>query len=52
MPYATTDDGVRLYFEETGTGHPVIFVHEFAGDFTQLGAADAPFRQTLSRHCL
>ena len=32
MPYATTDDGVRLYFEETGTGHPVIFVHEFAGD--------------------
>jgi pimeloyl-ACP methyl ester carboxylesterase len=32
MPYATTDDGVRLYFEETGTGEPVIFVHEFAGD--------------------
>jgi pimeloyl-ACP methyl ester carboxylesterase len=32
MPYATTDDGVRLYFEETGSGHPVIFVHEFAGD--------------------
>jgi pimeloyl-ACP methyl ester carboxylesterase len=32
MPYATTDDGVRLYFEETGAGRPVIFVHEFAGD--------------------
>ena len=32
MPYATTDDGVRLYFEETGTGEPVVFVHEFAGD--------------------
>jgi pimeloyl-ACP methyl ester carboxylesterase len=32
MPYAKTDDGVRLYFEETGTGRPVIFVHEFAGD--------------------
>jgi len=32
MPYATTDDGVRLYFEETGAGHPVILVHEFAGD--------------------
>lgn len=32
MPYATTDDGVRLYFEETGSGHPLIFVHEFAGD--------------------
>jgi pimeloyl-ACP methyl ester carboxylesterase len=33
MPYATTDDGVRLYYEETGAGAPVIFVHEFAGDF-------------------
>jgi pimeloyl-ACP methyl ester carboxylesterase len=32
MPYAMTDDGVRLYFEETGAGHPVILVHEFAGD--------------------
>src|ERR1700753_2249040 len=32
MPYATTDDGVRLHFEETGSGHPVILVHEFAGD--------------------
>jgi pimeloyl-ACP methyl ester carboxylesterase len=32
MPYATTDDGVRLYFEETGFGRPLIFVHEFAGD--------------------
>ena len=32
MPYAITDDGVKLYFEETGSGKPVIFVHEFAGD--------------------
>jgi pimeloyl-ACP methyl ester carboxylesterase len=32
MPHATTDDGVRLYFEETGSGHPLILVHEFAGD--------------------
>jgi len=32
MPYATTDDGVKLYFEEVGTGTPVIFVHEFAAD--------------------
>ena len=32
MPYATTDDGVRLYYEETGSGTPVIFVHEYAGD--------------------
>lgn len=32
MPHATTDDGVKLYYEETGSGTPVIFVHEFAGD--------------------
>ena len=32
MPHLTTDDGVRLYYEETGAGTPVVFVHEFAGD--------------------
>ncbi|HWK47766.1 MAG TPA: alpha/beta fold hydrolase [Stellaceae bacterium] len=32
MPFATTDDGVQLYYEETGRGAPLIFVHEFAGD--------------------
>ena len=32
MAYATTDDGVRLYYEEAGEGPPVVFVHEFAGD--------------------
>jgi len=32
MAFATTDDGVRLYYEETGSGAPIIFVHEFAGD--------------------
>ena len=32
MPHATADDGVKLYYEETGSGTPVIFVHEFAGD--------------------
>src|SRR6201998_1204644 len=33
MPHATTDDGGRLYYEETGSGRPVIFVHEYAGDY-------------------
>jgi pimeloyl-ACP methyl ester carboxylesterase len=33
MPHATTNDGVKLYFEETGAGTPLIFVHEFAGDW-------------------
>jgi pimeloyl-ACP methyl ester carboxylesterase len=32
MPRATTDDGIRLYYEETGAGQPLILVHEFAGD--------------------
>jgi pimeloyl-ACP methyl ester carboxylesterase len=32
MAYATADDGVRLYYEDTGAGVPIVFVHEFAGD--------------------
>jgi pimeloyl-ACP methyl ester carboxylesterase len=32
MAYATTDDGVRLWYEDTGAGVPIVFVHEFAGD--------------------
>ena len=32
MPHITTDDGVKLYYEEAGRGAPVVFVHEFAGD--------------------
>jgi pimeloyl-ACP methyl ester carboxylesterase len=32
VPFALTDDGVRLHYEETGSGTPLIFVHEFAGD--------------------
>ena len=33
MPHATTDDGVKLYYEEAGSGTPIIFSHEFAGDY-------------------
>jgi proline iminopeptidase len=33
MPYATTPDRVRLYYEEAGSGTPILFVHEFAGDY-------------------
>jgi pimeloyl-ACP methyl ester carboxylesterase len=32
MPYAETDDRVRLFWEETGTGAPLLLIHEFAGD--------------------
>ncbi|MEM7252539.1 MAG: alpha/beta hydrolase [Pseudomonadota bacterium] len=33
MGSLTTDDGVSLYVEETGAGTPILFIHEFAGDF-------------------
>ena len=32
MPDIKTDDGVSLFYEEAGSGTPIIFVHEFAGD--------------------
>lgn len=33
MASITSDDGIKLYYEEAGDGTPVIFVHEFAGDY-------------------
>ncbi len=33
MPKIKTSDGVNLYYEEAGVGTPVVFVHEFAGDY-------------------
>ncbi|WP_299812093.1 alpha/beta hydrolase [Tardiphaga sp.] len=33
MPHVTTPDGTRLYYEEAGKGRPVVFVHEYAGDY-------------------
>jgi pimeloyl-ACP methyl ester carboxylesterase len=32
MPELATDDGVKLHYEEAGSGSPIVFVHEFAGD--------------------
>jgi len=32
MAFAETG-GVRLYYEQTGTGIPIVFVHEFADDY-------------------
>src|ERR1700750_957224 len=34
MPYAVASDNVRLYFEEAGSGTPILFLHEFAADHT------------------
>ena len=33
MATIKTDDGVQLYYEEAGEGTPMVFVHEFAGDY-------------------
>jgi pimeloyl-ACP methyl ester carboxylesterase len=33
MPHLTTDDDVKLYYEDSGSGIPIVFVHEFAGDY-------------------
>jgi len=32
VPFVETSDSVRLHYEETGSGNPIVFVHEFAGD--------------------
>ena len=33
MPHISSRDGVRLYYEEVGEGIPIVFVHEYAGDY-------------------
>jgi pimeloyl-ACP methyl ester carboxylesterase len=32
MPTLSADDGVKLYYEEAGSGAPIVLVHEFGGD--------------------
>jgi pimeloyl-ACP methyl ester carboxylesterase len=33
MPKIAAPDGTKLYVEEVGSGTPVVFVHEYAGDY-------------------
>ena len=47
MPYAITPDKVRLHYEETGQGTPVLFVHEFSGDHRSW---DAQMRELGKRY--
>src|SRR4051812_25451027 len=37
MPHATTPDGVKLYYEESGSGAPIVFGHEYSGDWRSWG---------------
>src|SRR6201995_3004220 len=34
MPHAVTSDNIKLHFEESGSGTPILFLHEFAADHT------------------
>ena len=47
MPTLTTDDGVKLYYEDCGAGTPIVFVHEFGGD---LRAWEPQVRYFSRRH--
>ena len=33
MSFIKTDDNVKIFYESIGKGEPIIFVHEFAGDY-------------------
>ncbi len=41
MPYATTSDKVRLYYEEAGSGSPILFISRIRRRLPQLGASGA-----------
>ncbi|MDQ6818086.1 MAG: alpha/beta hydrolase [Actinomycetota bacterium] len=45
MAYLTASDGCRLYFEEHGSGHVLLFIHEFAGDHRSWRPQVEHFRQ-------
>lgn len=50
MSWATTKDNIRLHYEESGQGTPIVFVHEFAGDWR---AWEPQMRHFSRRHrCL
>ncbi|QEW22360.1 Arylesterase [Marinibacterium anthonyi] len=45
--YVTTKDGVKLYVEEAGQGTPILFIHEFGGNFD---AWEPQMRRFARRH--
>lgn len=34
MPTFSTDDNVSIHYQDAGSGYPLLFAHEFAGDIT------------------
>jgi pimeloyl-ACP methyl ester carboxylesterase len=50
MPHASARDGTRLYFEAAGRGTPLVFVHEFSGDYRSWEAQMRYFSRRY--HCV
>lgn len=48
MSRVRTEDGTELHVEVTGTGSPVLFIHEFAGDVRQW---ERQVRRLSRTHC-
>jgi pimeloyl-ACP methyl ester carboxylesterase len=46
MTHVTANDGTRLHVEEQGSGPPLLFIHEFAGDHRSWAPQVAHFRST------
>ncbi|MBI2586267.1 MAG: alpha/beta hydrolase [Rhodospirillales bacterium] len=46
MAHVTAKDGTRIYVEEAGSGHPILFLHEFAGDHRSWAPQVAHFSRT------
>jgi hypothetical protein len=51
MPYVEAT-GAKLYFEERGSGYPIIFIHELASDLRGLVGPDLLFLPGLPLHRL
>jgi pimeloyl-ACP methyl ester carboxylesterase len=50
VPTISTPDGTSLFVEQTGSGEPVLFIHEFAGNHRTWAAQMSALGQT--RHCI
>ena len=51
MPHAQSE-GARIYYEETGNGTPILFIHEFGGDYRSWDDQMRHFGRELALHPL
>ena len=50
MANFTTADGVKIFYESEGTGPPILFVHEFGGDYRSWARQVAALKS--GHHCI